>query len=174
MIRSPDVLSRHVWLVTGFVLGACVTSCESFTEVLGPTRFAASADGSRVKPATVSTSATGTLSASLHPTNGTLAYTFGWEDLSGAATSVHIHGPADENGVAAALIDFSALPTGSTGTVTLEATGAVTGTLDLTRPVSTTVSGDSLRKLLTIGRLYVDVHTAANPDGEIRGQVLRQ
>jgi hypothetical protein len=35
------------------------------------------------------------------------------------------------------------------------------------------VSMDSLLVLLRNGNSYVNVHTAANPDGEIRGQIIR-
>ena len=32
------------------------------------------------------------------------------------------------------------------------------------------ISLDSLKKLITSGKAYVNVHTAKNPAGEIRGQ----
>jgi len=49
------------------------------------------------------------------------------------------------------------------------------GTVDLSKPVSyntLTISGDSLRSLLGLGLTYVNLHTAAYPGGEIRGQVV--
>ena len=45
------------------------------------------------------------------------------------------------------------------------------GYIDLTKDVSKGVSGDSLKTLLANGDAYVNVHTAAHPGGEIRGQV---
>ena len=51
------------------------------------------------------------------------------------------------------------------------------GSIDLGRPITfnnTTISGDSLRALFDNGGTYVNVHTAAYPGGEIRGQVERQ
>jgi hypothetical protein len=50
------------------------------------------------------------------------------------------------------------------------------GLIDLTQPISngsSSISGDSLLSLLNSGRTYTNVHTAANPGGEIRGQILR-
>ena len=40
--------------------------------------------------------------------------------------------------------------------------------------VTATVSGDSLRKLLDLGLLYVNVHSQTFQGGEIRGQITRQ
>ena len=62
---------------------------------------------------------------------------------------------------------------------TIEAqTGAVaTGSIDLSAPITfgnITISGDSLRTLFETGQAYVNLHTAAYPGGEIRGQIVRQ
>jgi hypothetical protein len=49
------------------------------------------------------------------------------------------------------------------------------GTVNLDAPVSfntLTISGDSLRRLLDLGQTYVNLHTAAFPGGEIRGQIV--
>lgn len=57
-------------------------------------------------------------------------------------------------------------------------TGAVaTGAIDLSAPITfgnSTISGDSLRTLFETGQAYVNLHTAAFPGGEIRGQIVRQ
>ena len=42
------------------------------------------------------------------------------------------------------------------------------------RTISTTVNGDSLKKLLLAGNAYVNIHTVSNPGGEIRGQIVHQ
>ena len=164
---------QHVvaWFVCASI--AAIAACETSTSVPPPTPYAATLQGSKVQPTAVTTSATGALTAVLHPTNRTLAYTVSWSALSGVPSSAHVHGPAMAGAVGAIIVDFSALPTGSTGTATMTATGSATGTLDLKVAMTSTVSGDSLRKLLDAGRAYVDVHTAANGAGEIRGQIAR-
>jgi hypothetical protein len=141
--------------------------CESFTEVLGPIPYTATLSGAAVRPAAVTTDATGTLSAALDQTTLRWSYTVGWQGLSSAPTSVHLHGPADAAGVAEALVELN------NGETNLEPTSAATGFLDFSVAVTAAVSGDSLRKLLNAGQVYVDVHTVNNADGEIRGQLIR-
>jgi hypothetical protein len=51
------------------------------------------------------------------------------------------------------------------------------GTIDLAAPITSgnvTISGDSLRTLFETGKAYVNLHTAAFPGGEIRGQIVKQ
>jgi hypothetical protein len=141
--------------------------CESFTEVLGPIPYTAELSGTAVRPGTVTTDATGTLTASLDQRTSQWSYTVGWRTLSSAPTSVHLHGPADASGVAEVLADLH------NGETELTPTSAATGVLDFSVAVTPTVSGDSLRKLLNAGQVYVDVHTLNNSDGEIRGQLVR-
>ena len=45
------------------------------------------------------------------------------------------------------------------------------GTFSTTNIQLPGVSFDSLLTLMRLGRTYVNVHTTANPDGEIRGQI---
>ena len=146
-------------------------SCESFTEVIGPTHYSATLDGANVKPSAVAGLATGTITASWDPVDRVLTYTLGYSELGGAATNVHIHGPAGVNGVAEVLIDFEDLPDGSNGELTKGTSGSATGRIDLSLAITPTVSGDSLVTLLQRNQLYVDVHTSTNPGGEIRGNV---
>ena len=102
-----------------------------------------------------------------------LTYSFRFSGLSSNATLAHIHGPALQTANAGVIVNFDDAANGRT--ITLGATeGTASGTISL---AATTmygaVSGDSLRKLLNIGRLYVNVHTATNGGGEIRGQIVR-
>ena len=146
-------------------------SCESFTEVIGPTHYSATLDGANVKPSAVAGVATGTITASWDPVDRVLTYTLGYSELAAAATNAHIHGPAGVNGVAEVLIDLEKVPDGSTGGLTKGTSGSATGRIDLSLAVTPTVSGDSLVTLLQRNQLYVDVHTSANPGGEIRGNL---
>jgi hypothetical protein len=156
---------------------ALAGACETFTDVIGPTHYSAALNGANVKPSAVVTSGTGTMTASWNPTTGLLTYTLGWTDVSGAAVSAHLHGPADANGVAEVLIDFAAPPAGHTGppivltTQGAPGTGSASGSIDLSQPITPTVSGDSLVILLQRGRLYVDVHTGTAATVHIRGNL---
>lgn len=146
-------------------------SCESFTDVIGPTHYSATLAGSNVKPSAVAGLATGTLTASWDPVDRVLTYTLGYSDLGAVATNAHIHGPAGVNGVAEVLLDFENVPVGSTGGLTKGTSGTATGRIDLSLAITPAVSGDSLVTLLQRNQLYVDVHTSANPGGEIRGNL---
>ncbi|GIV59341.1 MAG: hypothetical protein KatS3mg043_0430 [Rhodothermaceae bacterium] len=104
----------------------------------------------------VSGEATGT--ATLTLTSEGLAFNLTVEGLSGPISAAHFHNaPAGENGSVVRTItgDFS----GNT------ASGLWTSTD--TEPLT----GELLRELLA-GNLYLNVHTANNPAGEIRGQIL--
>lgn len=104
-------------------------------------------------------------SATLTLTGNTVKYTISVKDLSGPATMAHIHiGKAGVSG-----------PPAYTFTVNKVASGKLAeGTIDLSKNVSANVSGDSLKVLLNNGSAYINVHTAAHPGGEIRGQVMKK
>jgi hypothetical protein len=167
-------MKRDFAFCLSLLCAAMVAACESSTDVVPVAQFAANLNGANEKPNPVTTAATGVFAAQIHPVNKTLSYSLSWTGLSGSITGAHIHGPSDANGVAGILVNFQALPAGSTnGTITTGAAGAASGNVDLKLAVTATVSGDSLRKLFDAGQLYVNVHTAANPGGEIRGQIVK-
>ncbi|HEY3848297.1 MAG TPA: CHRD domain-containing protein [Acetobacteraceae bacterium] len=98
------------------------------------------------------TAATGEAMATLDTAKKELTYTVSFENLSGPATAAHFHGPAAPGKNAGV-----AVPIGGAGP-----TSPVHGSATLT---------DAQIKDLRAGMWYVNVHTAANPGGEIRGQV---
>ena len=87
----------------------------------------------------------------------------GFTNLSGPATAAHIHGPAPATGTAGPIHDFFtavqhlAAPIPGDG-------GVIIGSVALS---------DADEASLLAGQLYVNVHTAANHDGEIRGQLVQ-
>ena len=129
-----------------------------------PTMYVAHMSGANEAPA-VQTGATGTATFTL--TGRMLSYTVTVNGLSGNAAASHIHvGAAGTNG--GIVYPFTA--------ASVQAGQVASGTVDLSQPVSngtTSISGDSLLTLLNGGVLYTNVHTQANPAGEIRGQIVR-
>ena len=72
--------------------------------------------------------------------------------LTGAATAAHFHGPAapGANGAPQVPVKMSPVASPINGTATLTPTQA---------------------KELLAGKWYINIHTKANPNGEIRGQL---
>lgn len=109
--------------------------------------YMASLGGAQEVPA-VDTKATGT--ASLELTGNKLTYTIEVADLSGDVTAAHIHmGKEGEEGDAVHTITFDGM--------------TASGSWEMTE--------EELKNLMD-GMYYVNVHTEANPDGEIRGQIV--
>ncbi|HET6239164.1 MAG TPA: CHRD domain-containing protein [Acetobacteraceae bacterium] len=104
---------------------------------------------SEVPPKT--SAGTGDALASLDTATKTLTYTVTFQNLTGPATAAHFHGPA-----AAGTNSGVAVPLGN------NPTSPIHGSAKLT---------DAQIADLRAGKWYVNVHTAANPGGEIRGQV---
>lgn len=95
----------------------------------------------------------GSAQAELDTATKTLTYKVSWKGLTGPATMAHFHGPAAAGHNAPVLIPLGNNPT-----------SPITGSAQLT---------DAQIKDFMDGKVYVNVHTAANPGGEIRGQVTR-
>jgi len=121
----------------------------------------------------------GTFTATLDTATNVFTYSGNFSGLTSNVNNGHIHGPFTPGGTAttaSVILNFNTLP-GATfvgfGTAT---TGSVSGTVTLNAatPISTTVNGDSLKKLLLAGKTYVNIHTTANPGGEIRAQLIPQ
>jgi len=112
------------------------------------------ASGGQEVPA-VTTTATGTLSGSYNATRNMLTYNISWTGLSGIVTAAHFHGPA--------LSGVSASPIHDITIGTNGITGSTSGTITI---------ADSTEAHLLAGRLYYNLHTALNVNGEIRGQVV--
>jgi hypothetical protein len=115
-----------------------------------------SMSGSQEVPA-VATTATGNINVSYNKTTKQLSYTATWSGLSGPATAMHFHGPALAGVSAGVLIGVTGFPAAASGTVSSTVTVPNTGT--------------ALEADLLAGKWYFNVHTAANPSGEIRGQI---
>ena len=154
-------------------LAACamlVLACDSSTDA--NISYAASMTGAKERPNPVTSSGTGSFTATLDA-NNVLTYSFNWTGLNSNTTLSHIHGPATTEQAASVLVNFDNAAAGRIITFG-SPSGTASGTIDLKLAATTTVSGDSLRKLLDLGLLYVNVHSSTSPAGEIRGQITRQ
>jgi len=113
--------------------------------------FSATLSGSEQVPP-VSTAATGNVDATLDTDSKVFTYTATYSGLSGPAVAAHFHGPASEGANAPPVVPVPKADLAS----------PIHGTATLT---------DAQIGDLTAGKWYFNVHTAANPGGEIRGQL---
>jgi len=106
--------------------------------------------------------------------DGSFNFTVQVRGLSGPATGLHIHGPADVTQTAPVLIGLCGSPgIAAAGPCVTDADGTLTvsGNINSTVLANWGVSGGTFLSLLRDGLLYVNVHTALNPAGEARGQI---
>jgi hypothetical protein len=104
---------------------------------------------SEVPPKT--SAGSGDMLGTLDTATKNFTYTVTFQGLTGPATAAHFHGPAAAGANAGVVVPLGNAPT-----------NPITGSKPLT---------DAQIADLMAGKWYVNVHTAANPGGEIRGQV---
>jgi len=96
----------------------------------------------------------GTLAATLNTDTNELKYHVEFSGLTGPVVAAHFHGPAAEGVNAKPQVPVKTSP--------------IVSPLDGTA----TLTPDQAKDLLD-GKWYFNLHTSANPGGEIRGQVLK-
>ncbi|AMA59232.1 CHRD domain-containing protein [Bradyrhizobium sp. CCGE-LA001] len=115
-------------------------------------KLKAALDGKAEVPPNTS-SATGTADLDYDAASKKLSWTVTYSGLSGPATAAHFHGPAEAGknaGVAVPIPNAASSPVKGEATLT-----------------------DAQAADLLGGKYYINIHTAANPGGEIRGQVTK-
>lgn len=149
-----------------FVLGACgmtpmkatvpiqpMEPMPPLAAMSAPKSATAQLSGMTEVPAVMG-SASGTLQGTLNPQTSVLTWTVRYVGLTGAATAAHFHGPAIA---------------GQNAGVALPLTGS------LVSPISGSVTLTAAQMAdVRAGKWYLNLHTAANPSGEIRGQLTVQ
>ncbi len=118
----------------------------------------------------ISTTGTGKLRLSIDKTNTTITYELTFSGLSGAATGAHLH--LGQAGVAGAVIVNlcpGACVSPVTGTVV--AGNIVVTTAAQAQGIAGPADWAEVLRAIRAGVVYANVHTAAYPGGEIRGQV---
>ena len=99
------------------------------------------------------TAATGNASVSYDTASKQVTWRITYAGLSGTPTAAHFHGPAQPGANAGVAVPIPNV-----------ATSPIQGSATLT---------DAQAADLVAGRYYINIHTAATPAGEIRGQVTK-
>lgn len=127
------------------------TFCVASLPLLAATAFAQKYEASLSPASEVPPKQSpGSGNASMSLDGNTLTYEITYKDLTGPATAAHIHGPAEPGANAGVMVPFA------------NPASPIKGTVNLT---------PEQVEALKAGKEYVNVHTAQNPGGEIRGQI---
>ena len=132
-------------LIAGLALAGCATSQPATKTITTPMTAA-----QEVPPN--SSAGSGTAVLTVDSAGKTVAWKVSWTGLTGDAVAAHIHGPAAPGANAGVVVNLA--PNGIKNP--LEGSAAIT---------------DAQLADLMAGKDYVNVHTAANKGGEIRGQI---
>jgi CHRD domain len=136
---------------SSFAMAFAVTGLLSFAAHAEKIPMHAMLDTASEVPPTTGTGK-GTLDGSLDTASKMLTYTLTFSGLSGPATAAHFHGPAAVGANAGVAVPIKGTASPDKGSVKLT---------------------DAQIADLEAGKWYVNVHTKANPGGEIRGQVMK-
>lgn len=137
---------RKSWIVSSAVAAMMAGACTMMDSAPKTATYTATlAPG-----AGIVSSGKGTGTFTYDPATHVLTYNVTYQGLSGAAAAAHIHGPAGPGENGPPVVPFA------------NAASPITGTATLT---------DAQAADLAAGKWYVNVHTAANRGGEIRGQI---
>jgi hypothetical protein len=162
-MRQERIMDRRSWIAAAAsiaVLAACGSG--SSTGGLDAERtYAIDLTTAQVVPAPKPSSATGAALFIQYPER--IDYEVGAQLIPGV-TSVHIHsGAPGATGTQIVTLFSTTSPISPAGSFT-------SGSMHASNlPAGLTL--ESLKTLLASGNAYVDVHTTANPGGELRGQI---
>lgn len=137
-------------IAVAVLAGVAAAPLPASAEVL---KFKAALSAASEVPPHPDLKGTGTVTASLDTATKKLTYTAEYSGLTGPAVAAHFHGAADAGKNAGVMVPVAG---------------------ELASPIegSATLNDDQL-KVLEGGMMYFNVHTAANKDGEIRGQLIK-
>lgn len=140
---------RAIPAVMGLAAALTLLSASAFAETL---TYKVTLSPKAEVPATTSTGS-GTADITYDTATKKLTWTVTYTGLTGAATASHFHSPglATENAA-----------------VSVPLTGPLASPLKGEATLTDAQAAD-----LLAGKMYYNIHTAANPGGEIRGQVVK-
>ena len=152
MTRTSRLVLRAGLFGAALTLGACSMTpmASSTAPMMGMPSLRATLSSAAEVPSNASPG-TGVLEASFDKGSSVLKWKLSYSGLTGPATMAHFHGPAMPGANAGVVVPFPSAASPAEGSTVL----------------TPAQSAD-----LMAGKWYVNVHTAQNPGGEIRGQVL--
>ena len=148
---SSTVQTTRVFLTTiAAVTVAAVSGCGMMNKQSNMVAFTTQLRASNEVPVNASTG-TGSVDAVLNKDTSLFRWKANYSGLSGPATAAHFHGPA---------------PVGANAGVALAWPTPMSASMEGSATLTPAQVAD-----LMAGRWYANVHTAANPGGELRGQM---
>jgi hypothetical protein len=171
-------MQKHALTLATALLGVgMITACGSDSTAPNNTvTYKATLSGANERPTANTSTATGTWTGVLNTQTNVMTYTMTYTGLSANSTLSHIHAPGDATVAAGVVLNFANYANSTTPFTPGTTSGTVAGTINFAGGTVTglTITGDSLKKDMDLGLTYVNVHTSANPGGEIRGQIVKQ
>ena len=141
---------RMTFLAIGVAAAAVLAGCGTMDKSSNMVALSTQLRAGNEVPMNAS-SGTGTVDAALNKDTNLLRWKVTYSGLTGPASAGHFHGPAAVGSNAGVVVPWQSAMSGSEGSATL--TPAQTADL-------------------LAGRWYANIHTAANPGGEVRGQMM--
>jgi hypothetical protein len=152
----------------GAIALLAVVGCEDDDDPLAiiPARnFAVVMTGAKERPNPVNPAGNGTATFTLDDAGTTISYTISVAGMTSNITASHIHQGNANAAFAGNIIVTLATPVNGQ---------TVTGTITQASTLGLGLTFASLVELMRTGDVYVNVHTANNTGGEIRGQIEAQ
>jgi CHRD domain-containing protein len=141
-------MKKAMYLAGALLLATALSTVAARADVI---KLHADLKGSNEVPPNTST-ATGKAEATFDTETKVLTYTVTYAGLSGPAMGAHFHGPGEAGKNAGIVLPFKTLQSPIQGSATLT---------------------DGQAADLLAGKWYANIHTAANPGGELRGQMVK-
>ena len=143
-------MKKTTYLTATVLLGFALSSFASAARA-ETVKLHAEMKGTNEVPPNTST-ASGTAEATLDTDTRQLTWTVTYTGLTGPAMGAHFHGPSDAGKNAGIVLPFKTVESPIQGSATLT---------------------DNQAADLLAGKWYANIHTAANPGGELRGQMMK-
>ena len=133
-------------ILLGFAVSACASIARAET-----IKLHADMKGSNEVPPN-SSPGSGTAEATFDTDSKLLTWTVTYSNLTGPVMGAHFHGPVEAGKNAGIVLPFKTVESPIQGSATLT---------------------DNQATDLLAGKWYANIHTAANPGGELRGQMMK-